>query len=145
MAAGARGLRDDAVGEAERCRIRVAPRARRVNDRAVSEITDDYMRQMMTTTKPYTVLILRKGPNYGADGSAAVIWEHGRRNFELRADGRLSIVLPVPDESDVTGIGIFALAPEETEAVMRDDPGVQAGLFEFEVHAARSFPGDALP
>jgi hypothetical protein len=28
---------------------------------------------------------------------------------------------------------------------MADDPGVQAGIFTFEVHACRGFPGDALP
>jgi hypothetical protein len=28
---------------------------------------------------------------------------------------------------------------------MNDDPGVQAGVFTFEVHPCRGFPGDSLP
>jgi hypothetical protein len=30
-------------------------------------------------------------------------------------------------------------------AIMDGDPGVQAGIFTYEVHPVRSFPGDALP
>lgn len=108
-------------------------------------ITDDHMRDMLQRTRPYTVLILKKGVNYGADGSDAIIWEHGRRNFSLREDGKLAIVCPVTDDSDVTGIGIFDLTVEETRAVMEEDPGVRAGLFVYEVHASRGFPGSALP
>jgi hypothetical protein len=108
-------------------------------------ITDDYMREMLQKTKAYTVLILKKGANYGTEGSEAIVWEHGRRNFTLREDGRLAIVCPVNDGSDVTGVGIFDLTVEETRAVMEEDPGVQAGLFEYEVHASRGFPGSVLP
>ena len=28
---------------------------------------------------------------------------------------------------------------------MDDDPGVQLGIFTYEIHASRSFPGDRLP
>jgi len=28
---------------------------------------------------------------------------------------------------------------------LNDDPGVQAGVFTFEVHGCRGFPGDSLP
>jgi len=51
-----------------------------------------------------------------------IVWEHGRRNFELRRDGILSIVCPVRDESDVSGIGIFSTSPEETRRIMDRDP-----------------------
>ena len=29
-----------------------------------------------------------------------IVWEHGRRNFALRADGLVSIILPVADDGD---------------------------------------------
>ena len=48
-------------------------------------INDDEMRQMMTTTKPYTIIILKKGPKFNEPGADKIIWEHGRRNFALRA------------------------------------------------------------
>ena len=49
------------------------------------EITDEYMRQMLQTTKSYTLVLLKAGPNKESDTAAGVIWEHGRRNFSLRA------------------------------------------------------------
>jgi hypothetical protein len=108
-------------------------------------ITDDYMREMMARTRSYTVVILRTGPNKDQPGVEQIVWEHGRRNFALRADGLLSIVCPVRDGSDVSGIGIFNATVEETQKIMDDDPGVKAGVFVYEVHPCRSFPGSSLP
>jgi hypothetical protein len=79
------------------------------------------------------------------EGVEDIIWEHGRRNFSLRADGLLAIVCPVRDGSDVCGVGIFTVSPQETASIMDEDPGVKAGVFVYELHACRSFPGDALP
>jgi hypothetical protein len=110
-----------------------------------SEITDDYMREMMGTSKPYSILILKKGPNYAMEGADRIIWEHGRRNFQLRADGRLAIVLPIRAEGELSGVGVFNLTPDETREVMDEDPGVKAGVLVYEVHSTRSLPGDALP
>jgi hypothetical protein len=103
------------------------------------------MRQMMSTTRNYCVVILKAGPNKKMDGVEKIIWEHGRRNFELRAAGMLSIVCPIRDGSDVSGIGIFNASLEGVKKIMDEDPGVQAGVFVYEVHACRSFPGDRLP
>jgi hypothetical protein len=107
--------------------------------------SDDEMRAAMATTAPYTAVLLRHGPSYDDPGTPAVVWEHGRRNFELRAAGTLAVVLPVRDGSDLAGIGIFALDEATTRTVMDGDPGVLAGVFTYEVHPTRSFPGDALP
>ena len=111
----------------------------------MAEITDDYMRSMLPTTKPYTIVLLKSGPNRTMDGADKVVWEHGRRNFSLRADGVLSIVCPVPDDSDLDGLAIFNATAEETKVIMDGDPGVEAGIFVYEVHPCRSFPGDVLP
>jgi hypothetical protein len=53
-------------------------------------------------------------------------------------------VLPVTDDSDVCGIGVFDATPEDTATLMDADPGVAAGVFTYEVHPCRGFPGDAL-
>jgi hypothetical protein len=111
----------------------------------MAEFTDDEMRALLPTTRAYSVVILKAGPNRHRDGADAIVWEHGRRNFSLRADGRLSVVCPVADGSDINGIGIFNLDVDETSKVMDEDPGVRAGVFVYEVHACRGFPGDALP
>lgn len=111
----------------------------------VAEITDDYMREQMTRTRGYSVVLLHTGENYGTEGSDKIVWEHGRNNFSMRADGLLSIVCPVRDDTDLCGVGIFNASIEETAKLMDADPGVQAGVFTYEVHPVRSFPGDALP
>jgi hypothetical protein len=111
----------------------------------MTPITDDFMRSMLVTTKPYCVVILKAGPNRQTPGVEKIAWEHARRNFQLRADGLLSVVCPVMDGSEVSGIGIFNAGVEETRAIMDEDPGVRAGVFVYEVHPCRSFPGDSLP
>ncbi len=108
-------------------------------------ITDEFMRQMMTVTREYSVVLLKSTPARSAPGADALVWEHGRRNFQLRAAGLLSIVGPVTDGGEIAGIGIFNASVEETRALMDGDPGVRAGIFTYEVHPCRSFPGDALP
>ena len=111
----------------------------------MSEITDDYMRSMLGQSRSYTLAFLKEGPNRHMAGVEAIVWEHGRRNFELRADGVLAIVCPVTDDSEWSGIGVFHASVDEVTAIMDSDPGVQAGVFVYEVHPCRSFPGDALP
>lgn len=118
---------------------------RYTSDADLPPVGDEAMRAAMGTTRPYTVVILRDGPRADHQERDRLVWEHGRRNFRLRAAGLLAVVLPVRDETEVDGIGVFDLDPEETRAVMAADPGVQAGIFAFEVHPARSFPGDRLP
>ncbi|SRR5579871_5011444 len=111
----------------------------------MTDITDEHMMSMRSKTKEYSAVILKAGPKRYEPGVEKIIWEHGRRNFALRADGILSIVCPVIDGSDTSGIGIFNATLEETKKIMDDDPGVKAGVFVYELHLCRSFPGDALP
>lgn len=112
---------------------------------SLQKITDAYMQEMLGKTRPYTVIILHKTGKYGEPGTDKIVWEHGRRNFELRKDGKLCIVFPVRDETDVAGIGVFPTSIDETRRIYDEDPGVKAGIFVYEVHQTRSFPGDSLP
>lgn len=110
----------------------------------MTTITDEYMYDMLQKTKQYTLVLLRMGPKADHPDVKQIIWEHGRRNFGLRADGRLAIVGPVTEETGLAGIYIFNTDAEESKAIMEEDPGVQAGVFIYEVHPCRSFPGDKL-
>jgi hypothetical protein len=112
---------------------------------SMTPITDEFMQQMLTKTRQYCIVILKAGPKKREVGAEKIIWEHGRRNFALRADGVLSLVCPISDGSDVSGIGIFNASSEEVKKIMDEDPGVKAGVFVYEVHVCRSFPGDSLP
>ena len=103
------------------------------------------MRDMLTKSKAYTVVFLRATSRVRTPEVDATIWEHGRRNFALRAEGLLSIVCPIVDDSEWSGVGIFNATADEVVRIMDDDPGVKAGVFTYEVHPVRSFPGDGLP
>src|SRR5215471_14772788 len=107
-------------------------------------ISDEYMREMLPKTKTYCLLILKPGPRMKEPGADKIIWEHGRRNFALRAERLLSIVCPVGD-STVAGIGIFDAPMDQVDRLMQDDPAVKEGVLLYELHACRSFPGDSLP
>ncbi len=107
--------------------------------------TDEEMNTLLPAAKPYSVVILKQGPHFTDETTPAIVWEHGRRNFALRYDGVLAVVLPVTDGSELCGIGVFTANVDDTVAIMTDDPGVQAGVFTFEVHPCCGFPGDALP
>jgi hypothetical protein len=111
----------------------------------MTTITDEYMQEMLTKTKEYCLVLLKPAGNDNPENRQQVIWEHGRRNFALRADGLLSIVCPVTAETGVSGLGIFNATEKETKKIMDEDPAVQAGIFVYEVHPCRSFPGDRLP
>ncbi len=111
----------------------------------MAAITDDFMKQMIAKTKNYCVVILKAGPNRNMPGVEKIIWEHGRRNFSLRADGLMPIVCPIADGSEVAGLAIFDTTLDEVKKIMDEDPGVKEGIFTYEVHPCRSFPGACLP
>ncbi len=108
-------------------------------------ITDEYMRQMLEKTREYCVCILRVTPKRGQTGANRIITEHSRRNLVLRADGRLAIHLPISDGTGISGVNVFNATPEEVKKIMDEDPAVKAGIFTYELHVSRSFPGDLLP
>jgi hypothetical protein len=109
------------------------------------EITDEYMQKMLGNSKTYTAMLLRATEKASEPDAPQIIWEHGRRNFALRGEGKLPIVCPATDDSDWAGIGIFDATPEEVERIMADDPGVKAGVFTYELHPVRGFPTSSLP
>lgn len=109
------------------------------------EITDEHMQQMLGESRTYTAMLLRVTEKAGEPDAGKIVWEHGRRNFALRGEGKLPIICPATDESDWAGIGIFDATPEEVERIMAGDPGVKEGLFTYELHPVRGFPGSSLP
>jgi YCII-related domain len=116
-----------------------------VNGVVLPTITDELMRERLAATMEYTLMTLRKSAKYQSPEVDAIVWEHGRRNFALREHGTLAIVMPVIDDSETAGIGIFDAPPDEVVEIMNADPGVQAGIFTYEVQRVRGFPGSSLP
>lgn len=111
----------------------------------MQEITDAYMRERLAKTRPYTAVILKKGPEYHMPQAGPVIWEHGRRNFQLRAEGILPLACPINDGTDMAGIGIFTTPPERTREILEGDPAILAGVLVYDIHPVIGFPGSVLP
>ena len=108
-------------------------------------ITDEFMKDMLTKSKNYSLVVLKAGPKEITPEQMKIVWEHGRRNFELRAKGLVSIICPVREENNIKGMGIFNVDKEELKKIMDEDPGVKEGIFIYEILSCRSFPGDVLP
>jgi len=107
-------------------------------------ISDDFMKEMLRKTRRYTLVVLHATPKRHGPGADAIVWEHGRRNFELRRDGLLRIVCPVVEKGSIAGICIFASDLDETRRVMDGDPAVEAGILTYETHSIAVFPKDSL-
>jgi hypothetical protein len=110
----------------------------------MTTITDEYMKQMLATMKDYSLVILKPASKRNEVGADSIVWEHGRRNFVLRAEGRLSIVCPISANSQVSGLCIFNTNVEETKKIMDEDPSVKAGIFQYDIYSCKGFPGDSL-
>jgi hypothetical protein len=109
------------------------------------EISDEYMKEMIGRAREYCIVLLKSTAKRGDEAAGKIVWEHGRRNFQLREEGLLSIVCPINDGSEYSGVGIFNASAEKTREIMEGDPGVAAGIFTYEIHPCRGFPGSSLP
>jgi hypothetical protein len=106
-------------------------------------ISDDEMRAALATTRAYTLVLLRSTPKRQEPGADAIVWEHGRRNFGLRASGEIAIVGPLGD-GEFAGLYIFTTDADRTRELMEADPAVAAGIFTYELQTLHSFPDDSL-
>ncbi len=111
----------------------------------VPEITNEFMLDMLSKSKNYYLVILKKTDKYNEPGVEKILYEHGKRNFELREAGLLSIVCRIKDHGEISGVGIFNTSFEELKLIMAEDPGVKSGIFSYDVHLCSSFAGDSLP
>jgi hypothetical protein len=103
------------------------------------------MNEELKRLKRFTMVVLHRTPKSREPGAKKMVWEHGRRNLELRRAGTIRIVCPgVVDETDFAGLYIMSTDVEATKRIMEADPTVKAGIFTYEVHAIEGFPGDSL-
>lgn len=107
-------------------------------------VTDDEIRQLAGTAKPYSLVLLWWGPERHMDGADATELEHQRRMVSLRADGVIAVLCPVASDT-LAGVAIMNVTPAEAGEIMGADPCVQARMMRCEVHLCHGFPGDALP
>lgn len=107
-------------------------------------VTDEQVRELAQTAKPYSVALLWWGPQRRMDGAEAVEGEHQRRMVSLRADGTIAVLCPATSDA-LAGVAIMTVDAEQARAIMDGDPCVRADMIRCEVHSCLGFPGDALP
>lgn len=109
-----------------------------------NHVTDEQIRELAASAKPYSLAQLRWGPDRHQDGAEAIELEHQRRMVSLRADGVIAILCPVISDT-VAGVAIMTVLTEAAQEIMAADPCVQAGMMTCDILPCVSFPGDALP
>ena len=107
-------------------------------------VTDEQVRELAATARPYSVALLWWGADREQDGADEIERAHQRRMVGLRADGVIAVLCPVGSDS-LAGVAIMTVPDDEARAIMADDPCVRAGMMRVEVHPCHGFPGDALP
>ncbi len=108
-------------------------------------ITDEYMRQMQEKTKEYCVCILRTTTKRGQTGANRLVAEHNRRIYALRAQGPIAILCQITDGSGMSAVAVFNASPEDVKKLMDEDAAIREGIFTYELHPCKGFPGDVLP
>ncbi len=83
-------------------------------------------------------MILHPGPNRRAADADSIIYRHGKRNVQLHFGGILPIVCPTADDSQFSGLAVFAGSLEEANAIMDADPRRRSRVLTYEIHPARS-------
>lgn len=109
-----------------------------------TDITNEQIEELARSAAPYSLVVLRWGPNRTGADAAAVELEHQRRMVGLRADGVIAILCPVASDS-ICGVAIMDTPTAEAERIMQADPCVRAQQMTCDVYECHGFPGDCLP
>ena len=107
-------------------------------------ITDEQIKELVATGKPFSVALLWWGTNRHMDGTDAIELEHQRRMVSLRADGVIAVLCPALSEK-LAGVAVMTVSPDEAKEIMDGDPCVQAGMIDCDVYSTLGFPGDVVP
>ena len=109
----------------------------------------EFLQDLMSKIRPYTVVFLIKGPSRDQDPEEAdqIQFDHLKYLNRLRDEGALPIHGPLgSDDSNVIGIAIYNSADiKQVRRWCEDDPGYKAGRFTYEYHPFYSFPNSCLP
>jgi len=110
-------------------------------------VTQEQIKKELSAGKPYVVAILTKGDKFIMDKAGAEVMRarHFEHLFQLRAEGKVSVIFGTRENGEMRAIELFLLSDKaEVERLVNGDPAVQAGHFAFELHAVTGLPGDAV-
>ena len=100
----------------------------------------------------YEMVLLRhtkQGRDFDQESKERIFREHLAYTLGLLASGEQVAAGPVsgdPAEEDVCGLGLYQKgSPDAVRQLLDKDPGVQQGLYFFEVMTWRTAPGTVTP
>ena len=102
----------------------------------------------MASIKPYVLVVLTKGENYGLSDSPRIIQsEHLPYIFEQRRDNQMVLTMPIMDNSsNLAAVAIYNTTDKEVvKGLLDKDPAIMAGVFDYEIVTGMGLPGDQLP
>jgi len=102
----------------------------------------------LANIKPYIVVVLTKGENYGLSDSPRIIQsEHLPYVFNQRDNDHMVITIPIMDnDSSLAAVAVYNTPDKEkVKKLMDKDPAVVAGVFKYEIVTGMGLPGDQLP
>src|SRR5262249_39399589 len=97
------------------------------------------MKDVPKDMRTYYLALLVAGPKFSPDSPerAALLGKHLAFIRKMIAEKKLRLAGPFADEGKYRGIAVVAASsPEEAKAWMEQDPAVQAGFFDQEIHRA---------
>ena len=109
-----------------------------------SNVTDEQIRDLAATAKPYSLVMLRWGQMRHQDRAEEIELEHQRRMVSLRAEGVIAVLCPIPSDT-MAGVAVMTVPAEQADELIAGDPCVRAGMMTYETYACMGFPGDSLP
>ncbi|MDQ3276886.1 MAG: hypothetical protein M3Q06_01075 [Bacteroidota bacterium] len=101
----------------------------------------------LATGKPYTLLLLKKGENYGSPDSLRIVQaEHLPHLFRLQDEGLMSFSMPLTqEEGELAGIGVYNLIDKEAVKIhVEADTAVQDNIFTYELISCMGLQGSSL-
>ena len=101
----------------------------------------------LATIKPYVILVLTKGENYGLSETPRIIQsEHLPYVLQQREDNIMILTMPIMDNNtNLAAVAVYNTTDKEkVQQLVDKDPAIQAGVFDYEIVTGMGLPGDQL-
>ena len=113
----------------------------------MEQTQQEFLQEIVSSVKPYSLVLLIKGPNVSETGRTMdeIQFGHLKHLMNLRKDGILPIHGPTDGDENIVGIGIYnSTDVEQVKKCCEDDPGFKAGRFTYKILPFFTFPGSQL-
>ena len=105
--------------------------------------TEGEMERRGALARRYTLVLFRRGPaSREVPGYERIHLEHLQHLTKLQILGKLVLNGPTLGESEISGVSIYAIDPEEARALAEADPKVKSGHLTVEVIPWVAVPSD---